>query len=487
VKRSILAIATTILVILLGCVSPPLASFAAPLCSQVSRWLAYENAQTSGRPHKVFSPTPSSSSAQIYVADQTVRCGEKARLIVASPSASWHLELWRIGWYDGKGARRVYSGKQMSPSTSPIVPIRSASPEGTASFGLVLARGGKSFSVPITKSTPPGQYFARIATAKGKTADAPFVVESTEATARSIYLVSMMTANEYNEWGGSSGYKINFVPNALSTSGAPKPKWPLYVSAEKPWAGFAQLGQGADASLIAWIEQSNENLDYIADQSLDATFAFGRYRNIVLGQHAEYMTRAGHRVLREAVASGVNLAIFGANSLNWQTTMRSTSSIKTLLQVNRSANGDRFSTLGLAPDDTVGAGTACVGAYGSRASAAIPTSPLLAGLSPAEKTNVPGIFEQETDNSSLSQILQLTVIAQSTNEMCEVGQGNRGTVAHMTEAVWPSGGRVFNAGGFGIACSAIAYIQCPKKFGATPATTVFSRQVIHNVMTEYAK
>jgi hypothetical protein len=296
-----------------------------------------------------------------------------------------------------------------------------------------------------------------------------------------------MTAMEYNYWGGSSGYKIDYLPPG-AIPGQPLPrKSPLYLDGAKPWVRFSELGQGADSALIAWLEHRGVNLDYGSDMGLGQTVTLAGYRTIVLGQHTEYVSQIGRNAIADALNKGTNLANFGSNALYWKTTIRSTKSIPLLLQVDRVNDADLFEFLQQPTEALTGTGTTCVGVYASHMTVQAPSDPLFQGIAPEDMTELPGILEQEVENTSRNQIAPYRVLAESTANQCAEGKMGRGTKGQMSEAVFPSGAKAFTAGGFGLACSVISYKDCPEIFKGSEATTRFARQLVDNVMTEYSK
>jgi hypothetical protein len=461
-----------------------IAAGAAPSCMTSSTWLAEENAKTADRAVGQFMPRTSTWKLQIYTAEPSVTCGQNLSITVGSIFSSWHLEFWRVGWYDGAGARRIFLGKTWKKTTTPVREHRSQAVFPSPSYGFVDVRGGKTLSIGVTQDMPPGLYFARIVDKTGKHADAPFVIASKAKTGPALFAVSMLTATEYNQWGGSSGYKIDYRPSWLPAIAAYPQTWPLYTSARKPWARFHAVADGGDLSLIPWLEHSGIALDYAADSALGG-IDLTAYPALVFGQHLEYLTREGEAQVETALRSGTNLAVFGSNALVWAVTQRSTTKSPRFLQVQRLGAADQFANFGYGPDNLLGTGTTCIGTFGSTAEVLASDSPLLQGITDDDRSSVPGIFEQEVDSSLIPTRAGTTIIAQSTRDQCAQPRAGRLARGQMTETILGSGAKVFNAGGFGLSCAARAPEDCPKTFGTTEQTTRFARQVINNVLSRY--
>ncbi len=456
----------------------------APSCASSTTWLAEENAKTADRSPIRFAPRASNARLQVFTSAPSGVCGQKIAVTVGSIYSTWRLELWRVGWYDGAGARRVFKGNVWAKTTTPVREYRSQAVYPSSSFGFVDVRGGKTVSIPVGQGMPPGLYFVRVVDKSGRFADAPFVVSSPTKTASALFAVSMLTASEYNGWGGASGYKIEYRPSWLPPLVALPQTWPLYTSARKPWNRFHAVAQGGDLSLIPWLEHSGIPLDYAADAGL-GDINLSSYRTLLFGQHLEYLTRAGEAKVVTALSAGTNLAVFGSNALVWAVTERSTKSSPRFLQVQRLGAADQFANFGYGPDSLLGSGTACISTFGSTAEVLIEDSPILEGLTDEDKTLVPGLFEQEVDSSPVPTRAGTTIIAQSTRDQCAEPKAGRLAKGQMTETTLGSGAKVFNAGGFGLSCAARTREDCPSTFGATEQTTRFARQVIDNVLIRY--
>jgi len=457
-------------------------------CELGPHWLSAENALKQGRSTSLFKTTPSAGALQIYTKQTEVHCGNAIEVVAASKLSPYRIELWRTGWYGGAGARRVFVSPIKPRTADRIVPGQSQELADSVDFGFVTASGGVQLDIPVTNAMKPGIYFARVITAKGISADAPFVVSSPRRSASTLFVASMMTAYDYNAWGGSNGYHVNYRPAWLKPKEKMPKLWSTRTSVQKPWQQFHAIGDGGDASLASWIERSGANLDYTADVAITETSDLSAYRTLVFGQHPEYETYNGLNRIMEAARHGTNLAIFGSNAFYWNADTTVTDGALQSLEVDRTNGASWFKNFDLATHNTIGTGIACGSTYGSKLHIAKVDNPLFRGVPPALVTKpIPGIFEQEVDNSTTSTLANTEVLAESPDIQCKDATPNLVGKGQMVESRLESGARIFDAGGFGMTCAALNFVQCPKKYKATPATTSFARIVISNVIAEYSK
>ena len=162
-----------------------------------------------------------------------------------------------------------------------------------------------------TTGWPPGAYLLRI---DSRTASrlVPLVVRSDEARARLLVVLSAMTWQAYNRWGGVSLYDGDD-----KTSGAHS----LAISFDRPYDTAYGAGRFAyyDLPILRIAERLGLPLAYTTDYDLDLDPALlDGATGVVIGGHAEYWTARARNAVVAAVATGANLAAFGANTAYWR-------------------------------------------------------------------------------------------------------------------------------------------------------------------------
>jgi hypothetical protein len=444
-------------------------------------WLRAENEKATLFPPPPFHPQGSSAAVQIYVDKPSYSCGQSVTAVVGTPSL-WRLEIWRTGYYNGQRGRLVWASGVKKPFGR-ILPVQSQARAGSPLYGLVSAKGGKSLSVPLTGVFPPGVYVARAQLLGGDYADALFTVRSPAVTATSVFVESWMTFQEYNIWGGASGYRLTYIPKPYR----PKVRSPLKlpqrfaetVSERRPWASLATFNDG-DFSLLTFLESQGRDMDYLSDVDLDTSGVLLGAQSVILGQHLEYISVAGRRALQHAVETGTNLVVWGGNEFNWKVDRLQTGTSRAQIFSAKVQNRGLFDNDPALRGETLGGtGTGCVDVY-ANLTTEHPDNILFDGLSASQQTNVPGLFVREVDNAEGPQAAGTEILARSPGPLC-TPRSSRGSYATMSLKTFLSGGKVFTAGGFGFACAINDYRDCPAKFHATEKSTFFSRRVFANL------
>jgi len=222
------------------------------------------------------------------------------------------VEALRTGWYGGAGARVVWRGRATaSPQPRPVV-LNGPIPDAGGLRGTRTVEAPWRLTTTVdTSGWPPGGYLLRIDTARA-TRLVPLVVRSSEAHARLLVVLSAMTWQAYNEWGGGSLYDADdesFVHRSLA------------VSFDRPYDTAYGAGRFAyqDLPMERVAERLGLPLAYTTDYDLDLDPGLlAGVTGIVIGGHSEYWTARARNAVVGAVTRGTNLVAFGANTAYWR-------------------------------------------------------------------------------------------------------------------------------------------------------------------------
>ncbi len=229
--------------------------------------------------------------------------GERFRLFVSTTSRWWRVEAFRMGWYDGAQARRVWeSGK--------VRGVRQAGPVISARTNMVRAPWRPSLAVG-TAGWPAGAYLLRLDAASGAQRFVPVTVRSVSTAGAVVLINDVTTWQAYNLWGG---YDLYTGPGGFADRARA-------VSFDRPYASnSADNGAGwfgsYDQSAIALAERTGVPLAYETDVDLDTDAGLLRGARAVISLgHDEYYSAAMRDRLTAARAAGVNIAFLGANAV----------------------------------------------------------------------------------------------------------------------------------------------------------------------------
>jgi hypothetical protein len=256
--------------------------------------------------------TPSLSNAEIYASEVSATPGEPLRLHVSTePGASYRIELYRLGWYDGAGGRLVACAPSCigdKPGTAfPAPPPPSADPFAPA----IRAEWPVTDVIQTGPRWASGYYMARVVVTAGRVLGAggsTFVILRSPPGQRAPVLVQVPvnTWQAYNVWGGKSLYDL----------GSPRG---YHVSFDRPYARDAQTPLTWELPIVRLLEQRGYDVSYQTDVDTDSHpgSLLGR-RLVIVAGHDEYWTRRIRDAFDRGLARGVNFAFLGANIGYWQ-------------------------------------------------------------------------------------------------------------------------------------------------------------------------
>lgn len=269
-----------------------------------------------------------------YLSADSVAPGDELQFhISTNPSARYRIDLFRLGWYGGAGARLV----QCLPSCTSDE-LGQPRPIGTPDQRGVLAETWPVTDVVrVPDAWVSGLYLARLAltpeTGPVRAAWVPFVVRSTDPRPSAV-LVQLPTATwqAYNNWGGKSLYDFNSTGPAA-----------VAVSSLRPFTdGTVPLAY--EYPVVQFLEANGYDVSYQTDADTDEhPTSLLSHRAVIVAGHDEYWTQAIRSGFARAVRLGTNLAFVGADIGYWR--VRYENDRRTLVEY-RSARLDPDSAAG---------------------------------------------------------------------------------------------------------------------------------------------
>jgi hypothetical protein len=253
---------------------------------------------------------------EAYASQVSVVAGQSVTVHVSTaPAARYRIQVFRLGWYRGAGARLV----ACVPGCH--APARLGRPRRVPAADAVTGR--LALDWPVTdrihtrRSWVSGEYLAQVVLATGRQRGranwVPFVVRPARLSAGAITVeVPVNTWEAYNNWGGKSLYAFN------STRGRAAVK----VSFDRPWARDEEnvsFPVAFDYRYVQFLERNGLPLEYVTDVDVDRDpgLLVGHRLAMMMG-HGEYWSGAIRGAWDAARDAGHNLAFLGANIGYWQ-------------------------------------------------------------------------------------------------------------------------------------------------------------------------
>jgi len=268
-----------------------------------------------------------------FASATSVARGGEIQLFVNTTAPHYTLEVFRMGWYRGLGARRLFGPVKLPGRVQPM-------PKLDTSSGLVDCAWVDPFV--LTAATPgdsddwpSGIYLARLTASGGAQSYIVFAVRDDERAADLLMQQSVTTYQAYNAWGGKSLYKWGSTENQRAAK----------VSFNRPYAANAQNpdaahGMGAgefltnsqphpdrygpsnagwEYNMVRWLECEGFDVSYCTNLDVHARpELLQRFKAFLSVGHDEYWSCQMRDHVEAARDAGIHLGFFSANTAYWQ-------------------------------------------------------------------------------------------------------------------------------------------------------------------------
>lgn len=260
-----------------------------------------------------------------YCSRQSVSAGESIDLFVScEPARRYKLEVFRMGYYGGRGARLVatlgpFEGK---PQTTPT----------TGEKNLHECQWERALSLPIPSDWLSGVYLGRLTTIPESDSEpywqsyVVFIVKD-DRPAGILFQCSDNTWQAYNRW-----------PNDFSVYTHPKGNQGPWadVSFDRPYAREAQhdavvndpltVGAGEflplEFPLAYWLEQHGYDVSYCSNSDMLTPDRGLKCKAFISVGHDEYWDIRQFRSVEKMRDAGVSLLFLSGNAICWVTPYR---------------------------------------------------------------------------------------------------------------------------------------------------------------------
>ena len=260
------------------------------------------------------------ASIQGYATTMSVDRGGTIRFKVKTTASNYHIDIYRLGYYQGNGARLQASN--VRPTAS--LPQNQPACITTAATGLIdCGNWGVSASWTVPAASVSGVYLARLVRDdNGGASQIPFVVRDDAGSSDMLVRTSDATWQAYNKYGGNSLYSCTACPpgNPQTYQGA------FSVSYNRPFDGTIPQDGGrsylfyAEYQMIRFIERNGYDASYTSQADVDANAGLLRNHDVILSSgHDEYWSGRERANVEAARDAGVSLAFFSGNEVFWKT------------------------------------------------------------------------------------------------------------------------------------------------------------------------
>src|SRR4051794_790418 len=279
-------------------------------CAPLINPVACENSKP-GTPKSTWDVSGAGSSTiQGFATNISVNRGQTVQFKIKTPATAYRLDVYRMGYYGGSGARLVAT---VAPSAA--LPQTQPACANHAATGLIDCSNWKvsaSWAVPSTAVS--GIYFAKLVRTDGTAGSSHvfFVVRNDASTSPLLFQTSDTTWEAYNAYGGNSLYTGSPAGRAYK------------VSYDRPFSTRGPTAEdwvfNAEYPMVRWLEANGYDVSYMAGVDTARSGALIKNHKVFMSVgHDEYWSGDQRANVEAARNAGVNLAFFSGNESFWKT------------------------------------------------------------------------------------------------------------------------------------------------------------------------
>ncbi|MDZ8055084.1 MAG: N,N-dimethylformamidase beta subunit family domain-containing protein [Aulosira sp. ZfuVER01] len=281
--------------------------FTARAFTQQPNPIAIENQKLGTNSWKITNQAVSEIAA--YATTTSVNKGGSLPINVSlAQPGTFSINVYRIGYYAGKGARLIMTSGVINGITQPNLITDQTT-------RLVESNWSTSYTIAVGADWTSGLYFANLTDqGTGKQTSVWFVVRDDSSRSKILFQSSFTTFLAYNNTGGYSLYAFNSIGGQRA----------FKVSYDRP---FAQtLGANEynslfrwEYNLVRWLESQGYDVSYITNMDVQSNPQMLQQHQVFLSAgHDEYWSLEERNAVEQARDAGVNLAFFSANTCYWR-------------------------------------------------------------------------------------------------------------------------------------------------------------------------
>lgn len=262
-----------------------------------------------GTPQSVWGINGPTTAIEGFATDISVDQGQRVDFKVNTVASDYRIDIYRLGYYQGNGARYVTTVEPTSITRQPE-PLRGADGPVDAGNWSVSA----SWNVP--SDAVSGVYVAKLVREDGTFGENHmyFVVRDDDGRSDMLFQTADTTWQAYNLWGGGNFY-----------TGTPSsPTQAHKVSYNRPFGPSTNSVNvplfDAEYPMIRWLEANGYDVSYSTGVDTDRRGEeLLEHRAFLSVGHDEYWSGQQRANVEAARDAGVHLAFFSGNEVYWKT------------------------------------------------------------------------------------------------------------------------------------------------------------------------
>jgi hypothetical protein len=233
--------------------------------------------------------------------------GQNVTLYVSTTGPTFRAEAFRMGYYQGKGARLVWSSPTETGKNQPACPV-------TSGTNMVACDNWTpSLTFTVTSAWVQGDYLIKLAGPGNRQSYVPLTIWDPQSTATYVIKNDVFTWQAWNYYGGYDYYQ--------GLGSCPADVYPLcsrsrVVSYDRPYA--AENGSGnflaLEYPLVRWAEQNGLDVTYATDLTVQEHPGYLLKHRVLLSLgHDECWSYGERQAAVTAYDKGMNIVFFAAS------------------------------------------------------------------------------------------------------------------------------------------------------------------------------
>ncbi|MCW1971062.1 MAG: hypothetical protein KIH69_023380, partial [Anaerolineae bacterium] len=256
---------------------------------------------------------------QGYASAVSVNKGQPIQFHVSvNPAQTYNIEIYRLGYYQGKGGRLMQTVSNLNGTKQPDCPQ-------DPTTGMVACDWAVGHTLNVPNTWVSGVYVAMLVNNQGYRSQIVFIVRDDARLAHFVYQHPTTRNAAYNDYPegtnrSKSLYGFNSEGSEIPALVGTGSKRAVKISLDRPAvAELSSYRLGYEYYLLQWLERDGYDVQYVSgiDVHRNPGLLLGR-RGAISAGHDEYWSkemRDGWEAAREA---GINLAFTGADAAYWQ-------------------------------------------------------------------------------------------------------------------------------------------------------------------------
>ncbi|MBO0884809.1 MAG: hypothetical protein J2P17_31660, partial [Mycobacterium sp.] len=252
--------------------------------------------------------------------------GQTISFKISTPASSYHIDILRIGYYQGNGARKVVSNMLPTASLPQSQPPCKVDPQPTGLIDCGTWAVSASWTVPSTAVS--GLYIAHLVRNDTNGSSLiPFVVRNDASHSDILFQTDDETWQAYNTYPGTTGSSLYSCASNCPPGTPEAYKGATKVTYNRPWeSGADDNGASwfmyAEYPMIRFLEENGYDVSYTSGLDMSQSGAASlieQHKIYLTAGHDEYWSGQQRANVTAARDAGVNLAFFTGNEVFWKT------------------------------------------------------------------------------------------------------------------------------------------------------------------------